>query len=461
MCEYDEPIADEPIADEQVIEDQVADEPVDQATEEATYEEVPLDDVAVPSDLPLNDTEQLAYKLLKRAAAIKGVAIERDAFLRAELAGACTPEVIEEAVASSPYKAGVRYETADKLADAAIALEAGKVAGLSALAGIPGGAIALGAIPADILQYFAHALRVAQKLAYLYGWEAMGLREGDADDEALYQLILLLGVMMNVEGTGVSLAGMATDAAELGFPEVFRQAREDDDTWYLPLKRVLSVVGTNVTKGAFAEVAARGIPGFAGLLSGTMTFVTFRFGSFTLKKLLRELPQATCVAGGKDELLELAARLEEEARADYADMLRATIESAGEKAGAFAAQAGEVADDLVGRAGELAAVLAEQAGAAAGVVADKASEYATIARDKAVDAAKAAAIGFIRGLGTKKKERSRKKEQENQATQEQAAAPEGPMGDVAQELRMLKSLLDEGIITQEEFDAKKRQILGL
>ena len=500
MHDFEEPFAEEPIADEQVIEEQVAGEtvtdkpavdeavsgeaageepagegPDDQAesdaeaeakaeTEEATYEDVPLDDVTVPSDLPLNDTEQLAYKLLKRATAIKGVAIDRDAFLRAELAGVCASEMIEEAVASSPHKAGVRYETADKLADAAIALEAGKVAGLSALAGIPGGVIALGAIPADILQYFAHALRVAQKLSYLYGWESMDLHEGDADDEALYQLILLLGVMMNVEGTGAVLAGMATDATELGFPEVLRQAHEKDDTWYLPIKKVLSVVGTNVTKGAFAEVAARGIPGIAGLLSGTMTFVTFRFGSLTLKKLLRELPQATCVAGGREELLELAARLEEEAKADYADMLRAAVESAGEKAGVFAAQAGEVADDLVDRAGDIAAAFAEQASVAAGVVVDKAAEYATIARDKAGEAAKAAAIGFIRGLGTKKKERRRQKEQEAQdaqAAQQQTEVQESSVNNVAQELRMLKSLLDEGIITQEEFDAKKRQILGL
>ncbi len=31
----------------------------------------------------------------------------------------------------------------------------------------------------------------------------------------------------------------------------------------------------------------------------------------------------------------------------------------------------------------------------------------------------------------------------------------------AQELKELKELLDSGIITQEEFDAKKKQLLGL
>ena len=34
------------------------------------------------------------------------------------------------------------------------------------------------------------------------------------------------------------------------------------------------------------------------------------------------------------------------------------------------------------------------------------------------------------------------------------------MYDVADEIRELKDLLDDGILTQEEFDAKKKQLLG-
>lgn len=33
--------------------------------------------------------------------------------------------------------------------------------------------------------------------------------------------------------------------------------------------------------------------------------------------------------------------------------------------------------------------------------------------------------------------------------------------DIDEELRKLKSLLDDGILTQEEFDAKKKQLLDL
>ena len=95
---------------------------------------------------------------------------------------------------------------------------------------------------------------------------------------------------------------------------------------------------------------------------------------------------------------------------------------------------------------------------------DKAAEYAADAREKAGEAAKAAAIGFIRGLGTRKKEKRQKAKQEATATAPQASAQTGSTSnasDIAFELRTLKELLDEGIITQEEFDAKKRQLLGL
>jgi hypothetical protein len=40
------------------------------------------------------------------------------------------------------------------------------------------------------------------------------------------------------------------------------------------------------------------------------------------------------------------------------------------------------------------------------------------------------------------------------------APPTSSVG-VADEIRQLKSLLDDGILTQDEFDAKKKQLLGL
>lgn len=44
---------------------------------------------------------------------------------------------------------------------------------------------------------------------------------------------------------------------------------------------------------------------------------------------------------------------------------------------------------------------------------------------------------------------------------EKTTVPEGKVVSVVEEIHGLKGLLDDGILTQEEFDAKKRQLLGI
>lgn len=43
----------------------------------------------------------------------------------------------------------------------------------------------------------------------------------------------------------------------------------------------------------------------------------------------------------------------------------------------------------------------------------------------------------------------------------QAIKKEKDMYDIADEIRELKDLLDDGLITEKEFDAKKKQLLGI
>jgi hypothetical protein len=52
--------------------------------------------------------------------------------------------------------------------------------------------------------------------------------------------------------------------------------------------------------------------------------------------------------------------------------------------------------------------------------------------------------------------------QQQAAAEQQATAPAaGGMDDMTAQLTQLKALLDQGILTQEEFDAKKKQLLGI
>lgn len=53
-------------------------------------------------------------------------------------------------------------------------------------------------------------------------------------------------------------------------------------------------------------------------------------------------------------------------------------------------------------------------------------------------------------------------EMQNEAAQNQTAQTQAaPQDDVTAQLQQLAQLKDQGILTQEEFDAKKKQILGI
>jgi predicted Zn-dependent peptidase len=48
-----------------------------------------------------------------------------------------------------------------------------------------------------------------------------------------------------------------------------------------------------------------------------------------------------------------------------------------------------------------------------------------------------------------------------QQTEAYATQPQQPQDDMTAQLQQLAQLRDQGILTQEEFDAKKKQILGI
>lgn len=114
--------------------------------------------------------EQRALEFLAKVVRVPGVRVNRDEFLRQELRKLrMDDDAIARAIDSNPLLAGVDLTEIDRLAEEAISYETNKSAAISFVAGIPGGFAMLGTIPADLMQYYVHALRIMQKLAYLYG----------------------------------------------------------------------------------------------------------------------------------------------------------------------------------------------------------------------------------------------------------------------------------------------------
>ena len=227
---------------------------------------------------------------LKKVVRFPGVRINRDEFLRQELTKLrASEEVIERALATSPALAGVPLLALDTLADETITYETNKSAALSFAAGLPGGFAMLGTIPADLMQYYAHALRIMQKLAYLYGWRDL-LADVDEDDEILGVLAVFFGVMLGVGGAAQSLTAFARIAAKTAYQKHVTKRALMGITWYPVVKYSLRVIGINITKSTFTKSVSKVVPIIGGFVSSGLTFMALQAQSSRLKAHLRELP---------------------------------------------------------------------------------------------------------------------------------------------------------------------------
>ena len=235
--------------------------------------------------------EQRALEFLAKVVRVPGVRVNREEFLRQELRKLhLSDDVIARAIDSNPLLAGVALTEIDRLAEEAISYETNKSAAISFVAGIPGGFAMLGTIPADLMQYYVHALRIMQKLAYLYGWGELLPDGRDADDDTLGVLTVFFGVMLGVGGAAQSLTAFARVAAKTAYQNHATKRALMSITWYPVVKHSLRLIGINITKSTAAKGFSKIVPVIGGFVSSGLTFMALQSQSALLKGHLREIP---------------------------------------------------------------------------------------------------------------------------------------------------------------------------
>jgi hypothetical protein len=225
--------------------------------------------------------------IIAKAMELPFVKIDRTEFLTKQFGNIVRPKTMERILAEGTVKAHVKISALNRTAKEAINFETAKATAISTVAGLPGGLAMIGTIPADFTQFYAHVFRIAQKLAYIYGWQELGNDEGTQN-----RLILFLGVMSGVQAAGKAVMQFAVEVG----PKIGARVTAKPLTkmaWYPIVKSVLRMVGVKITKDTVGKTISKAIPIVGGVLSGGLTFATYRQMSTKLANFLSRLAQMT------------------------------------------------------------------------------------------------------------------------------------------------------------------------
>lgn len=226
-------------------------------------------------------------EIIAQAIKLPGAKIDRASYLNKQLRKYYPDTMVADAIRTTPAKAGITLTGIENLAKDTIRYETNKVTAISAVAGIPGGFAMLGTIPADTAQYFVFLIRAAQKLAYLYGYPDINNPDDVLDDAVMNELLIFLGVMFGVQGANVALKTLTKVIAQ-NLPKKLAQKALTKGTIYPLVKSIAKAIGVKMTKEIFAKGVGKAVPVVGGVVSGGLTFATFKPCCYRLQKELEK-----------------------------------------------------------------------------------------------------------------------------------------------------------------------------
>ncbi|MCR8746233.1 SHOCT domain-containing protein [Romboutsia lituseburensis] len=226
--------------------------------------------------------------ILLNALKVPGVKVDRDKFLNNLLSDSIKDkEIVRLAIDKNTIDAGIDAHTLNKIAKSLISKRTTQTTTASFAAGIPGGLAMAATIPMDTLQFFGTALRLAQELAYLYGYEDLWKGNEIDDEKVKGELTLFLGVMFGVGGSASALRLVSSNLSKQALKKLPQKALTK--TFYYPIiKKTASIIGIKVTKDSFAKSVSKAIPILGGVVSGGITYASMKPMGNRLNKVLNE-----------------------------------------------------------------------------------------------------------------------------------------------------------------------------
>ena len=217
----------------------------------------------------------LVVKSLNTAINTPGVRINREEYLRATFCRQYDDRTVEAIITTSPLKAGVSNSIIEKMVEEAISSEKNKTTLFSFGVGslnFGGITTALVASVGDISFYFATCLRLAQKMAYLYGWQDIDIEH---NPNAKDTLTVFLGCMLGVEAAGKVLSEIGEAVAK----EMLQKTIQ---------RKILEALGLVVSRDLTKRALSKCVPVIGGFVSGGISWFIFQKNAERLHEALKK-----------------------------------------------------------------------------------------------------------------------------------------------------------------------------
>lgn len=215
------------------------------------------------------------------------VRVDREAFLRKEFGDSPHLDVVLEKGPQAVYS----LESLRSKAQSLIENSTAKTSMASFASGLPGNPVVMVAAGgADVAQYFGFAINLAQKIAYLFGEDELFTgNSAELSEAAQVRVIAYLGAMFGAAGAAALVAQTSKTVGQNLGKKVAAQALTKT-AWYPLVKKVGALVGRQVTKKTVEKTITKAVPLVGGVLSGGLTYVTFRpMGGRLADTLMRNL----------------------------------------------------------------------------------------------------------------------------------------------------------------------------
>ncbi len=230
-----------------------------------------------------NTESNLWNSLFQKILLIPTATVNRDKYLAKVLEGHCPEYLMQSAIINGP-RFILSEEPFEALVSTLIKKEKNKATAFSFGNVFWGGWALAVSLPADLVQYYACLVILAQKMAYLYGCKNLCDSNGKIGKDGVDFLTICIGIAIGVKDLQSSLA---VTLETLGSPALTIVSKSSVATTMMG--EIAGDIGLKITEESSSSALGKMIPVIGAVVSGGMTYLSISKAAERLRSAFKEI----------------------------------------------------------------------------------------------------------------------------------------------------------------------------